>query len=139
MLGDDVMTVRMAGIYSLQRLAGEYPKEYHIQIMQQFCSFITNPAGNHESNDLGSKRTVNSDQATRQDVRAVMYALGKRSGIGRTLEQAAEIRLDLRGAILVGCDLSDMDFSQALFGGADLAYADLTDTILTGADMSYWR
>ena len=35
-----------------------------------------------------------------------MYALGKRSEIGKSLERAAGLRLDLRSASLIGCDLA---------------------------------
>ena len=79
MLGSESLSVRLAGIYSLEWLAKEDPEQYHIQIMQSFCSFATNPAGDYESNQPPADNVVNSDQATRQDVRAVMYALGKRS------------------------------------------------------------
>ena len=37
------LSVRLAGIYSLEWLAKEDPEQYHIQIMQSFCSFATNP------------------------------------------------------------------------------------------------
>ena len=124
-----------AGIYSLEWLAKEDPEQYHIQIMQSFCSFATNPAGDYESNQPPADNVVNSDQATRQDVRAVMYALGKRSEIGKSLERAAGLPLDLRSASLVGCDLEDMDFSNALLGGVDLSYVNFTNTILSGADL----
>ncbi len=120
MLGDGALAVRMAGIHSLQRLADENPDQYHIQIIQSFCSFVTDPPRNSEPRELPSGQAANAEQATRQDVRAAMYALGKRSEVGKSLEKKAEIRLDLRSASLVGCDLSEMDFSNALLGGADL-------------------
>ena len=135
MLGSESLSVRLAGIYSLEWLAKEDPEQYDIQIMQSFCSFATNPAGDYESNQPPADNVVNSDQATRQDVRAVMYALGKRSEIGKSLERAAGLRLDLRSASLVGCDLEDMDFSNALLGGVDLSYVNFTNTILSGADL----
>ena len=48
MLGSESLSVRLAGIYSLEWLAKEDPEQYHIQIMQSFCSFATNPAGDYE-------------------------------------------------------------------------------------------
>ena len=39
MLGSESLSVRLAGIYSLEWLAKEDPEQYHIQIMQSFCSF----------------------------------------------------------------------------------------------------
>ena len=135
MLGSESLSVRLAGISSLEWLAKEDLEQYHIQIMQSFCSFATNPAGTYESNRPPPDNAVNVDQATRQDVREVMYALGKRSEVGKCLERAAGLRLDLRSASLRGCDLGDMDFSNALLGGVDLSYANFTKTIFSGADL----
>lgn len=64
-----------------------------------------------------------------------MYALGKRGEVGKALEEEEEIRLDLRSVRLVGCDLSEMDFSNALLGGADLTVADLVNCKLHRADL----
>ena len=43
MLGSGVLSVRMGGIYALQRLAEEHPKEYAIQILGLFCAFVRHP------------------------------------------------------------------------------------------------
>ena len=135
MLGSESLSVRLAGIYSLEQLAKDDPEQYHIQIIQSFCSFVTNPSRNSEPRELPSGQAANAEQATRQDIRAAMYALGKRSEVGKSLEREAEIRLDLRSASLVGCDLSEMDFSNALLGGADLTLADLFNCQLIRADL----
>ena len=135
MLGHEILSVRLAGIYSLERLAKDDPKQYHIQVIQSFCSFVTNPPNNSEQIELPSGQAANAEQATRQDVRAAIYALGNRSEVGKSLEEEAEIRLDLRSARLVGCDLSQMDFSNSLLGGADLTSANLVNCHLNRADL----
>ncbi len=135
MLGSESLSVRLAGIYSLERLANDDPVHYHVQIIQSFCSFVTNPPRNGEQIELPSGQAANAEQATRQDVRAAMYALGNRSEVGKSLEREAEVRLDLRSARLIGCDLSEMDFSNALLGGADLSIANLFNCQLSGADL----
>ena len=43
MLGNGVLSVRLGGIYALQRLAEESPGQYHIQIMRLFCAFVRSP------------------------------------------------------------------------------------------------
>ena len=43
MLGSEVLSVRLGGIYALQRLAEEWPDQYHIQIMRLFCAFVRLP------------------------------------------------------------------------------------------------
>ena len=39
MLGSEVLSVRLGGIYALQRLAEEHPGHYHLQVMNLFCAF----------------------------------------------------------------------------------------------------
>ena len=48
MLGSDVLSVRLDGIYALDRLAAEQPASYHIQIMQLFCAFARRPHQHHD-------------------------------------------------------------------------------------------
>ena len=43
MLGNEVLSVRLGGIYALQRLAEDHPEQYHIQIMRLFCAFVRLP------------------------------------------------------------------------------------------------
>ena len=44
MLGSDVLSVRLGGIYALRRLAEEHPEEYHVQIMRLFCAYVRHPS-----------------------------------------------------------------------------------------------
>ena len=64
-----------------------------------------------------------------------MYALGKRSEQGKALERAVGLRLDLRSAVLIGCDLSEMDFSQSLLGGVKLSFANLSHSDISETDL----
>ena len=43
MLGSELLSVRLGGIYALQRLAENHPGQYHIQIMHLFCAFVRHP------------------------------------------------------------------------------------------------
>ena len=43
MLGSGVPAVRLAGIYALERLAKDHPKQYHIEIIKSLCAFVRNP------------------------------------------------------------------------------------------------
>ena len=36
MLGNEVLSVRLGGVYALEHLAEEYPSEYHVQVMRIF-------------------------------------------------------------------------------------------------------
>ena len=67
MLGSETLSVRLAGIYSLEQLAKDDPEQYHIQIVMSFCSFVTNPPRNREPSELPSGRAANAEQAIGQD------------------------------------------------------------------------
>ena len=138
MLGSEILSVRLGGIYALQRLAEEYPEDYHIQVMELLCAFVRTPTekGRGDSSYLGHE----DDAPLREDVQAVMTALGKRSAMGKSLEEEQGFILDLHGADLTGVDLSDYlhepDFQYADLTGAKLAKADLEGTCFAGAKLN---
>jgi hypothetical protein len=130
MLGSDMLSVRLGGIYALQRLADEHPEQYHIQIMRLFCAFVRRPTadksdGDRETAKPGSAKEPDAEgkQRIREDVQAVMEAIGSRSEKGMALEKKETFTIDLRGASLRGANLESANFSGTLFGGVDLSDA----------------
>ncbi len=122
MLGSEVLSVRLAGIYALRRLAEEHPEQYHISIMQLFCAFVRNPTGSQEGQNV---KDVSPNQSSLwEDVQAVMTAIGGRGELGLALEKRAKFILDLHGA----------DLSSTLLSGMNLAGADLSRANLRDAD-----
>ena len=137
MLGSEVLAVRLAGIYALQRLAEDHPEEHHVEVMKTLCAFVRHPTVDSRAN--GDK--------VRADVQGAMGAISACHGRQLRLEDEREFRLDLRGAdltgvLLLGANLSqNTDFSiarldSAYLGGASLAGADFTAAILQGADFT---
>ena len=133
MLGSDVLSVRLGGIYALQRLANEHPQEYHVQIMRLLCAFVRNPTakGNgeagladHRTGEVAATYEDRGGARPRQDVEAVMEAIATRSKIGIDLERAGKFQLDLRGAKLGGLNL--INFEHVNLSWANLSYADLS-------------
>ena len=152
MLGNEVLSVRLGGIYALRRLAEEHPEIYHIQVMQLFCAFARHPTiekdeetklSDGKGKGTAEKKGVNNDTRLRQDVEAVMVAIGSRSCKQRTLEYEEKFKLDLRGAVLSGANLEQvprLNFSNADLRGADLSRAaflepDLSSINLRDADL----
>ncbi len=133
MLGSDVLAVRLGGIYALQRLAQEHPKQYHVQIMRLFCAFIRNPTvevdgkvglANNETREATETHDGRGRVRARQDVEAVMEAIAARSKIGIDLERDAEFQLDLRGAQFAGMNLAN--FREVNLFRANLSFADMS-------------
>lgn len=139
MLGSDILSVRLGGIYALQRLAKEHSAAYHVQIMRLLCAFVRNPTpsgGGEDGQDAEGKppRTVTS---LREDVQAAMEAIGARREQHHDLEREAGFRLDLHGANLPNAQISDLNFSGADFTRADLSHADLKGANLSGAEFFF--
>ena len=141
MLGSEVLSVRLGGIYALQRLAEESPGQYHIQIMRLFCAFVRFPT---KDQSLESGQTViepGTLLGNRQDVEAVIQMIGSRAKSRIALERIANFNLDMRGADLptaqfLGADLSNAMFHNSNLSGANFANTDLTDCFLSYSDLS---
>ncbi|MCY3959662.1 MAG: pentapeptide repeat-containing protein [Chloroflexi bacterium] len=128
MLGSDILSVRLGGIYALHHLAVEYPNQYHLQIMELLCAFVRHPTvagcGVRQPNLLGKP-------GLREDLQAILTAIGARHGRQLKLEKGARFRLDLRSARIAGAWLEG-----ACLASANLHDADLTDSTLLAADLS---
>ena len=126
MLGSGVLSVRLGGIYALQRLAEEHPAQYHVQIMRLLCEFVRNPTKEDDDEtrldgEEQSNRTTSSPRV-REDVQAVMTAIGTRGEAGLALEKKLDFALDLHGAALAGVFLPiGANLSGALLFNADLS------------------
>ena len=141
MLGSGVLSVRLGGVYALQRLAEEHPEQYHIQVMRLLCAFVRLPTKDQSLESGQAAIEPGTLLGIRQDVGAIMQAIGSRSKLRIALERELEFRLDLRGVDLRGAQLLDADLSHAMFHHAHLsnvnfANTDLTDSFLSYADMS---
>ena len=133
MLGSTVLPVRLGGIYALARLAREHPGDYHTQIMSLLCAFVRNPPG------VGKEKQ--DPKKLREDVQAVMTAVGERSKSQTKIEEKEEYRInlpevDLHEANLRGANLTRADLWKANLRGADLHEADLTKANLRVADLA---
>ena len=139
MLGNDILSVRLGGIYALERLAAENPDHYHIQVMKLFCAFVVQAS---QERCEGALKGPGSLARTQMDTQAIMDAIRNRKKVGIRLERTNEMRLklgsaclgwlDLRNADLTGANLMDADLSRAELAGADLSHACLLSTNLTG-------
>ena len=139
MLGNDILSVRLGGIYALERLAAESPDHYHIQVMKLFCAFVVQTS--QERCEVTLEGTGSSAR-TQIDTQAIMDAIRNRKKVGIRLERTSEMTLelgsayleglDLRNADLTGANLMDANLSRAELAGADLYHATLLSTNLTG-------
>ena len=126
MLGSEVLSVRLGGIYALERLAQEHTEEYHIQIMNLLCAFVRHPT---KDESLTVKQPPR--YSLREDVREVVTTIGRRREAGLAIEKREGYRLDLRGA-----DLSGLILFRSNLAKADLREANLVPTAFNEVDLS---
>ncbi|MDE2902557.1 MAG: pentapeptide repeat-containing protein [Chloroflexota bacterium] len=155
MLGHELKSVRLGGIYTLDRLARDFPEEYHIPVMQTLCAFVRHPPTDPSQtrpSSVVAQPMVEGDEYDDtplhlvEDIHAVLEVIRLRSQQRLDIESTnnfelnlsgADLRLsDLRGASLSGDDLSDSRLSGSLMMDADLSGAHLQRADLTSPNKS---
>ena len=146
MLGSDVLSVRLGGIYALRRLAEEHPEQYHIQAMRLLCAFVRNPTKD-EMEQPGE------DPQPRDDVQIALDAICACHEVNTARDSVNQFWLDFRDGDLRGARLRSVNLSVKLsligqtfaelinshqsgadFNGAQLHSAELDFAVLSGAN-----
>ena len=142
-LGSDSLAIRLGGIYALQRIMQDSPRDQPA-VVQLLATFIreSTPVAKHPY-PFPTKVT----QHPRADIQAALFVLGSRNpsedGTAVVNLEYADLRgAELRGANFQGANLALADMTSADIGGANLSHADLDetglqDTYLVGTNMSY--
>ena len=146
MLGSQLLTVRLGGIYALARLAGEYSEEYHVQCMELLCAFVRHPTPDDTIMTSVAEEWGLANPLVREDVQAAISAIGERDPELSGLQGEYKLRVNLRGAhlvqanlrkhLLVGANLKHTSMQNAYLSGANLIGADLQGANLDGANLS---
>ena len=131
MLGSEVPTVRLGGIYALSRLAARHTEEYHLQVMELLCAFARNPTQDSGTQPEQDETESGEPPLLREDVQAVASCIRDRSEEAIAIEDKYFFRLDLHGA-----DLRRANLYSAHLPNANLQDAELDHAILIAADLS---
>jgi hypothetical protein len=128
-LGSDKLDVRIGGIYALERIAHDSPRD-HPTVMEVLAAFVREnsreplrPSSRAESGDDRPEPWI------RPDVQAAVTVIGRRN------PEHDSQPVDLRLANLGGADLAGADLRGVILGGADLRDANLRGADLRGADL----
>ncbi|GAA2803449.1 pentapeptide repeat-containing protein [Saccharopolyspora taberi] len=135
-LGAEKLEVRVGGVYALERIARDSPRD-HPAVMDVLTAFIREhpPASPFVTNEYGSYPLIAAD------LRAASVVIGRReathdSESGLLLLGAPLAGTDFNSAQLAYVSLIDADLTSATIVGTDLTNADLTGADLTNADLS---
>ncbi|MET8047725.1 pentapeptide repeat-containing protein [Streptosporangium sp. NPDC005286] len=154
-LGSPSAQQRVGALYALERLAADSPRDTS-RIETVVTSFITDWSGVRTTSSPSAAALPSAVTRPGADLLAALNALrGIRSTDeeerykqnGLDYDQAADVTLDinfhgadlrqvdLRGAYLVGVDLSRADLRGTDLGGADLRHSSLISTLLNQANL----
>jgi hypothetical protein len=150
-LGSEKLQIRLGGIYALERIARESPKD-HWPIMEVLTAFVRENAPlkdevpAEEAGVEGSSPTPDFPEKTEPkphpprekpptDIQAVITVLARTAVYyGRDMETWS---LDLRGTNLAGVNLKDGSLKEADLTGTNLQGASLVGTNLQGAFLAF--
>jgi uncharacterized protein YjbI with pentapeptide repeats len=144
-LGDAASTdVRLGGIYALQRLMQDSPRDQPT-VVAVLCAFIRDnapatttplvPASAHFPTDIQAALTVITTRNAANDGSATVVDLNHTQLVGADLTGAYLYGANLVGAKLVGANLTKADLARATLEDADLDEARLGNADLDNADL----
>jgi hypothetical protein len=136
-LGSDDFTVRLGGIYALERIARDSPRDYG-PVMEVLTAFVRQEAPLPVA---AAATPAASVPAMPPEVEAVLKVIGRRSSAQIASEIVEGRCLDLTGITAVGADLAGYDLRHTCWDrsdlrGAALARANLRDTTFDRSDLT---
>jgi len=130
-LGSDHLDVRLGGIYALERIARDSPRD-HPAVMEILAAYVRARTQQREP--------LESDAHIPEDVQAALTVIGRRNDRFDTgpvdLSRTNLAGAKLSAASLVRGILTEVDWTNADLAYANLAYADLARANLTGAHLA---
>ena len=130
MLGSDVLSVRLGGIYALRSLAEDHPEQYHIQAMRLLCAFVRNPT---KDTVVQTGMSNPEEGPLREDVQVALDAICACHEINTRRDRLDQFWLDLRDADLRGAQLESVDLSVKLSLHVK-TFAEFINSYQSGAD-----
>ena len=132
--GKPNIEVRLGGIYALERLAFDSPRD-HWTIMEVLSAYVRRnaPLVRENQTDFAARALQDS---LRTDIQAIVTVLSRRRSIAKMKQGPLNLaKCDLRGANLAEAHLEGVDLSEARLEGADLKGAHLERAHLRGAHL----
>lgn len=129
-LGSDALTVRLGGVYALERIARDSPRDYG-PVMEVLTAFARQESPLPPN---AAATPVVAAPVVPEEVRAVLKVIGRRSAEQIAAEIAGGANcLDLTGLNAIGVDLIDADLRNTCWNRSDLRGAQIMRADLSGA------
>jgi len=151
-LGNEMLPVRLGGIYALWRLAEDSPKRDLTKVLDILCAYVRNPPHSAigesltetvplgENNETQGALIPISTPAAAPDVQIILNLITKFGTPFRSVLNYS-YHLDLHGADLGGANLKNAnldgaDLTEAVLNATDLESADLIEADLRRAEFN---
>lgn len=135
-IGSPSLDVRIGGIYALERLSIDSPRDLRT-IREVLAAFIRDHGRQSTTNYSARDRKRPGFAGRPTDVEAVLSVLGRLPrGEGKRIDVSYA---DLAGVRLSKKNLLDLDLSDSDFSGADLGEATFTGSVLASANFTNSR
>jgi uncharacterized protein YjbI with pentapeptide repeats len=135
-LGSDTPDVAIGGIYALERIARDSPRD-HPTVMDVLSACIR--VHSREQWPTPDADGTTHERSTRPDIQAALTVIGRRNPEHDirpiNISGANLARADLTGANLTGAELNSVDLTEASLRGATLDGANLQGVKLIGANL----
>ena len=126
MLGSALLSVRLGGLYALFHLARDYPREFHLQVVELLAAFVRQwPTANRTSRI--NRRRSRSFKFPREEMQAILEFFGERTVEGRKIEKDARHTINLDESSLRGVRLSP----GSRLDGVSLKLVDLSGAVFS--------
>lgn len=129
-LGSDDLTVRLGGIYALERIARDSPRDYG-PVMEVLTAFARQESPLPAN---AAATPVVAALAVPEEVRAVLKVIGRRTEEQIEEEMATGGCLDLTDINAVGVNLIEADLRNTCWNRSDLRGAQMMRSNLSGAE-----
>lgn len=145
LLGDERLTARLGGIYALQRLGNESPKDVPA-IAQLLASFIREVSREiveqHQQSENRKQPILDGLNRAPSDIVAATRVLGSPEFRPYYRSNLFLGEVSLQGAVLVGANLRNrqfdgFDLTESYLDGADLSSCSMVNVQLSGAHGRY--
>ena len=125
MLGSALLSVRLGGLYALFHLARDYPREFHLQVVELLAAFVRHPPPIEPAGLTEDGHVLSS--FPREEMQAILEFFGERTVEGRKIEKDARHTINLDESSLRGVRLSP----GSRLDGVSLKLVDLSGAVFS--------
>lgn len=140
--GDENMAIRIGGIYALERIARDSPRD-HWTVMEVLCAYVRMHAPAVDCDKVPAERAIDAKVLKMgglqvrpgpppADIQTILTVLGRRD----VSHESPQNRLDLRATDLRGARLGGANLQRAQLDDAHLEYAQLQGARLDRASLA---